>query len=1477
MTTADDFLIVGLGASAGGIKAFRTFFEHVSADSGMAYVVILHLSPEYESRLPEVLQRSASIPVTQVVDRVPVEPNHAYVLAPNQSLSMVDGHLAVSPITRIEERRAPIDIFFRTLADCQGPRAASVVLSGTGADGSMGMKRVKERGGVCLVQDPNEADHEDMPRHSIATGLVDFVLPVAEMPAKLVSYNAHRTPQPVLPEPADRDLADEGSLRDIFTHLRVRTGHDFSSYKPATVLRRLERRMRVQEIKTLAAYAQFLRGHPDEPQALLKDLLISVTNFFRDPAAFEALERQVIPALLDGRGPDSQIRVWIAGCATGEEAYSLAMLLAEHTWDTPGAPGVQLFATDIDTEAIATAREGFYTATDAADVSADRLARFFVEESGGYRVRKELRSQVLFAYHNVIRDPPFSHLDLVSCRNLLIYLNQTVQRRVAEVLHFALEPGRYLFLGSSETTDGSGDLFITIDKEAHLFQSRAVSPRPVLALPEIVRRVPPARREESRGGERRWAERLSSADLHHELLEQYGPPSVVVNAEYDIVHLSARAGRYLQFAGGEPSHNLLRAVRPELRLELRTALYQAVQRHTNVEAHGLSLRIDERPETVTITVKPVFREGDPARGFFLVLFDEDPAADPGPSQAAEPVAPAGAAAYQLEEELIRVKAQLRSTVEQYEAQTEELKASNEELQAINEELRSSAEELETSKEELQSINEELTTVNQELKIKIEEQSQSNNDILNLVNSTEIGTLFIDRESRIKLFTPRARELFSLIPSDLGRPLSDISSTLENTDLTTDIARVLESLLPVEREVRTRPGRWYAMRLSPYRTSDDRIDGVVLTFVDITERKAAEHRLRESVERLRMAAGAARMYSWELDFESQTFHYYTHVEPVLGFTLPVDAAEAGAFVHGDDLHVAPAALEEAIRSGREFTFEQRYVSHAGRHVWTRTSGLVLRDAEGHPLRAVGTTQNIDESKRAENAIRQSEQRLRRALEIETVGVMYFNRSGTVFEANDAFCRMSGYTREDVQAGLVRWDTMTTPQYLPEFAGKIAELMTTGRTAAAEKEYIRKDGSRWWGLYAEARLTPDEAVEYVVDVGEQRRTEERLRESEARLRLILESILDYAVLALDIDGRIESWTPGAERAFGYTGQEALGQHTRILFTGSDRLAGVPEKEMAIAQEHGRAHDDRWHVRKDGSAFFASGTLFPLRDGTGTLTGYVKIARDLTERKAHEDAMRSAHDELELRVQKRTRELADANAALGLEVDERRAGVDRVKSLLKRLVTIQEDERRRIARDLHDHLGQQMTALRLNLDALKRRSDATGELRDRLEQADRIAERLDADVEFLAWELRPAGLDDNGLPDTLNKFLREWSDHYGIAADLHVSGLDHQRLDPDVETSLYRIAQEALNNIFKHAGAARADVLLERRDAQVVLIIEDDGVGFDPGAALRQDGDRGLGVIGMHERAALAGGTLDIESESGKGTTIFVRVPLTATAER
>ncbi|HLM55508.1 MAG TPA: CheR family methyltransferase [Pyrinomonadaceae bacterium] len=1343
--TGEEFVVVGLGASAGGIVALRDFFARVKADSGMAYVVILHLSPDHDSQLASVLQNVAAVPVSQVRDHVRVEPNHVYVIPPNKSLEMADGHLSLSDVTSSEVRRAPVDIFFRTLAESHGPRAVSVVLSGTGANGSMGMKRVKEMGGLCIVQDPKEAEYDDMARHSLATGLVDYVLPAAEMPARIIAYRDRfrmlQTPE-IEPEQAESE-AEAEALRDIFTQLLVRTGHDFSNYKRPTVLRRVARRMSVRHMTTLAAYARFMLEHPQEGNSLLKDLLISVTNFFRDPAAFEKLERDIIPRLFADKTADEQVRVWVAGCATGEEAYTLAMLLSNHAARLPAPPQIQVFATDIDENAVAVARDGFYTLNDAADVPPDRLARFFVREGeDGFRVRREIRELVLFAAHNVIKDPPFAHLGLVTCRNLLIYLNETAQRRVMDVLHFALNPGGYLMLGASESVDGATELFSLVDREHRIYQGRAVENRLTFPVPDgslVTRmgRLPEVRR----AGERQAGAR-PNAQLHQRLLELYAPPSVVVSEEYDVVHMSETAGRFMEVRGGELSPNLLQLIRPELRLELRVALYEATHQKAEVESRVVALVVGGEAKHVRLRVRPSLpEEADEGRGFLLVLFEEPASAAP-PERAGARVVSAdeGPVARRLEEELLEVKAQLSATIEQHELQREELKASNEELQAMNEEMRSAAEELETSKEELQSINEELTTVNQELKIKIEELGHTNDDLLNLMNSSQIGTVFLDRSLRVKFFTPGARDLFSLIPADAGRPLTDISNRLDDEHLLADVEAVIGRLHTVEREVEARDGRWYLMRLMPYRTADDRIGGVVLTFFDITDRK-----------------------------------------------------------------------------------------------------------------------------RAEVALRESEEQFRRAIEDAPIPVIMHAEDGEVLQISRTWTELTGYTIGDVPT-LEAWLTLAYGEGAEAVRSHMHELFEGDRRTLDMNFAVRTRAGavRHWSFSASSPGTLRDGRRFIVgmavDITGRKAAEERLH-------TMLDSITDYAVILLDEAGNIESWNAGAERIFGFTPEEVVGRHTDIIFTREDRKRGASMQEIRKAREDGRAADERWHLRKDGSRVYMSGVLTP--SGVSTPTGFVKIARDLTEQKRAEEELRRGYDELEDRVRARTLELAEANVAMRAEISGRiRTERERVR-LLQQIVRAQEDERRRIARDIHDQLGQQMTALRLSLDAIAQECGDREGLCRMLEQTQALAARLDADVDFLAWELRPAGLDDLGLLPAINKFVREWSRHSGIPADFHASGMEGERLAPEAESALYRIMQEALNNAMKYSRAARVDVLLERRDGQVVLIVEDDGAGFDPQREA-SDGE-GIGLIGMRERATLVGGTLEIESAPGEGTAVFARVPV------
>ncbi len=665
------------------------------------------------------------------------------------------------------------------------------------------------------------------------------------------------------------------------------------------------------------------------------------------------------------------MRIWVAGCATGEEAYSLAMLCLEQLPSIIDAPRIQIFATDIDEGAISVAREGLYTLNDIADVSPERQRRFFVQEGDRYRVNREIREMVLFAQHNVLKDPPFSRLDLVSCRNLLIYFNTTAQERALETFHFALRPGGYLLLGLSETVDGANDLYATVSRDQHLYQSRHVASRPY-PVPESVPRLVPQTKPSapvlsdnpsSPSGRIQWG------DLHQQLLEQYAPPSLIVNEQYDILHVSARAGRYLHIMGGELSNNLLKLVRPELRLELRTAFYQAIQRQANIQLPPLKLSLDGQLETVILHVRPVLQPDNPARGYFLVLFEPTFSTENLTENVLTSVEPL---ARQLEDELIRVKAQLAASNAHHELQAEELKASNEELQAINEELRSAAEELETSKEELQSINEELTTVNQELKVKVEEISLSSNNLRNLINSTKIATLFLDRGFRVNLFTPAAAEIFNLIPSDYGRPLTDITHHLQYDHLLADADQVLDKLRPLEREGSTSDGRSFILHVLPYRTADDRINGVVITFVDISRRKAAEDGLRKSDEQFRQFVVASSDSLYKMSADWMVMYQLEGNQFLADTTQPIRSWLEDYIPHEDQASVQ-VTIQQAITARKTFEFEHRVIRRDGSIGWTVSRATPLLDANGEILEWFGTAQDISERKAAEAALRESDRR------------------------------------------------------------------------------------------------------------------------------------------------------------------------------------------------------------------------------------------------------------------------------------------------------------------------------------------------------------------------------------------------------------------------------------------------------------------------------------------------------------------------
>ncbi|WP_085690556.1 MULTISPECIES: CheR family methyltransferase [unclassified Pseudomonas] len=890
------FPVVGIGASAGGLQAIKSFFKQMPADNGMAFVVILHLSPDRQSIAHNIIQEVTTMPVRQVIETMHIEKNTVYVIPPAHELLMNDGYLAVTPSNRQTGSHTVIDLFFRDLADVHKERAFCLVMSGTGSDGAVGLSRIKEQGGVTIVQSPEEAEFDGMPRAAIDTQMVDLVLPEEEMPQKLLELwrNSQTITLPTANDPqfkvaaptSERDAAiAEQLLQDILSQLRTGTGHDFKHYKRATVLRRIERRLQVTAQPDLNAYYHYLQAHPEETKALLADMLIGVTNFFRDRDAFDALEHNVIPGLVsslqDSLPLRDEIRVWSAGCSTGEEAYSLAMLLSEEISSRDCAAKLQVFATDIDDRAIAYGRNGVYPEAISTDVPHTYMRQYFTRDDQHYRVRKEIREKVLFAKHSLLLDPPFSQIDLIVCRNLLIYLDREVQRDIMQMFHFSLKPGGYLFLGSSESADSCPDLFAPVDKRNRIFRAKSVSTstRRAMTMP----RSGYTRTTVAGNSPEAAAERKNSyADIHLRALEKAAPPSIVVDTNANILHMSEGAGRFLRYVAGEISRNLLTLAHPDLRLEIRTTLFQANQTGLPVTSRKVRIEREKNNYLIDLTAHP-FKDDETDHEYVLVIFEE---MQVEPNVLAEFVASQtdNQLLANLEHELQRTKLHLQETIEQSEVSSEELKASNEEMQAINEELRSATEELETSKEELQSINEELLTVNHELKTKVEETDKINDYLRNLIASTDIATVFIDRNMRIRWFTPRSTDIFSMLPLDKGRSLLDITHRLNYPDMAEDAATVFESLNMIEREVSSIDNRWYIARLLPYRSSEDHIDGTVLTFIDITKRRAAEDELRLGEERMRLVAESTREFAIIiLDENGVITDWNTGAELIFGYT------------------------------------------------------------------------------------------------------------------------------------------------------------------------------------------------------------------------------------------------------------------------------------------------------------------------------------------------------------------------------------------------------------------------------------------------------------------------------------------------------------------------------------------------------------------------------------------------------------------
>lgn len=833
--------VVGIGASAGGLAAFEAFFTHLPTDldPAMAFVLVQHLAPEHPSILAELIQRFTSLPVRDAEDGMIVEPNGVYVIPPNADLALVHGRLRLTPPAEAQRPHLPIDHFFRSLAQDMQEEAIAIVLSGAGSDGALGVREVKEAGGLVIAQTPESAEYASMPQSAIATSLVDYILPPAEMPAQLLAYARHLTHQ-VLPTLLPPSPQVDDALLKIFGLLRARTRHDFSEYKSSTMLRRLARRMAVHQVANLEDYLRYLQDTPDEATILFRDLLIGVTRFFRDPEAFDALKAHVLPQLFDGKDADMGVRVWVPGCSTGEEAYSLAILIRDYLDTHQQTCNVQIFATDIDPVSIVRARTAAYPHNIAADVPPPYLERYFTREEQHYRVKKSIRDTVTFAEQDVIQDPPFSRIDLLSCRNLLIYLTADLQKKLLPLFHYALHPQGFLLLGSSESIGEFTDLFTTVNRKWNIYQRKAVvtTQRHVPQIPfTSVTPMPSAQARATRPPEPRSLKQL----VETVLLEHYTASAVLINEKGDILFVHGRTSRYLETATGEANLNIHRMVHPEMRLELTVAIRKALAQHEVIRYEGMQVPVNGERLTINLLVHPVTSSPDPT--LLLVVFDEVPAVSlPSEDMTAhDPLSDKDGRIPELERELLLRDEFLQSHVEA-------LSTSNEELQSANEELQSTNEELDTSREELQSVNEELSTVNAELAKKVEELSQANDDMNNLLAGTDIGTIFLDSAFHIQRFTPAATRIVNIRSTDIGRPLAHYSTNLVNDARLLEAARdVYHTLKMKETEVQTTDGHWHLMRVLPYRPLRNEVAGVVFTFVENTK----QHTLQEALQAARL--------------------------------------------------------------------------------------------------------------------------------------------------------------------------------------------------------------------------------------------------------------------------------------------------------------------------------------------------------------------------------------------------------------------------------------------------------------------------------------------------------------------------------------------------------------------------------------------------------------------------------------------------
>lgn len=1460
-----DFPVVGVGASAGGLETFKRLFSNMPTNSGMAFVLVQHLDPNHESIMAELIGKSTEMPVWQVTDEMEIEPDHVYMIPPNSDLVIDDRILRLKEQTKERGIRMPIDSFFRSLARQCRERAICVVLSGTGSDGSLGLKAVKETGGLVIVQDPEEAQYDGMPRAAVGTGMADFVLPVEDIPEKLSKYARH----PYIDGEDNAKLFDKDSkdeLQQIIALLRERTDRDFRSYKRGTLSRRIARRLSLNHIEDLDQYLEFLRSDKEEVERLFRDLLIGVTAFFRDPEAWEILERKVIYPLVREKPKGETLRIWVAGCSTGEEAYSMAILVREIFADLGRTPDFQIFATDIDDAAIDIARAGTYPKSVGADVSEERLAHFFDAEGNEFTVKKSLRETVVFAPQNLLSDPPFSRLDLVSCRNLLIYLNSGVQQKVIPLFHFSLAREGYLFLGNSESLGKKGDLFKPISKEWRIFKK----------IPEASDSEP--RPDFSHGAERdtpKRSDRLPSkrpksvADTARDvLLDRFAPASVLIDRKYRIYFFHGPTGRYLNHPTGEPSYDLTVLCDRQLSTKLQSTVHRVASSNESASVLARDIERNGKSYNVRISVERISVNGDDER--FLVSFSDEGESS-GEGNVAVDQEHTDLVAH-LEDELSSTREDLQSGIEELETSNEELKASNEEVMSMNEELQSTNEELETSREELQSLNEELTTVNSELKDKIAELEAANNDLSNLLSSTDIAVIFLDTNFRIRRFTPATSDLISLIPSDVGRPLKDISSRLTDQDLIKHAELVLKKLSPVETEVADDEGNHYIRRVLPYRTQDNYIDGVVITFNDVTElRKAAdlvknrEHQQAIVADLGRLALGggdldelftvACRQTTANLGFEyAKVLELVENGKRFLlragdgweeglvgneiidagrqsqaGFTLESSGPVIVEDLKNEKRFRGPALLlDRDVVSGMSVSIgnEKSPWGVIGVHT---TSQRELTVDDIHFLESIANVLTAAiERKEAEERLVQSERRYRLVTDSLPILISYCDRDRRYQFCNAGYEEWFGMEKSNILGK--RIEEVVSDAAYQRIKPKLDQAFE-GESTVFEEELPYGSGR---DRYVRVEYVPDFDGDDVIgvyvmvqDTSSQHEARERLRvfseelsrtvdERTEELRILNENVPAFFAF-LDSDLRYRFVNNFYEEKFNLGAASLIGEHIRDGVSEETYKAMEPLLKTALGGETAES-EVLLDIDTDGVRVVRA-RFVPRRDENDRVVGIFMLADDVTKE----------------------------------------------RELQQEVMTATSLENERIGRDLHDSICQELTGISMLGKALseKLRRQERGSVEEADELVDQIA-GVTHRSRLLARGLSPVALENRTLCEALEELKTSVENLFpNVNCELGECS-ENIEVDKAISTQLYFITREAVFNAAKHGDDPKVEISVIEDGNYLTVTVRDNGGG-------RADEiEEGMGIRSMRYRARTFGGSLSIRDRTSvEGLKVVCRL--------